>query len=224
MSGRVLAIGDIHGCDVALDVLLSKMELTADDTVVVVGDVVDRGPSTRRAVNMLLDVQKTCELIFILGNHEEMMFQAIHDHSWLESWLAFGGRETLMSYGGDFADIPENHLDFLRSGKNYWETDSEIYIHANLKPGVPLEQQDAQWLRWNSLTGFETHHPSGKRVICGHSSQKSGIPAILDGWLCIDTWAYGAGFLTGLDLATNEIYQTQQSGRFRGPVMLDQLA
>lgn len=222
-SGRTLVIGDIHGCHVALDVLLSKLEVTADDTVVVLGDAVDRGPGTRQVIDRLLELQQTCRLIFILGNHEEMMLDAIDGGGWLSGWIEFGGRETLESYGGDFEHIPEAHIDFLRSGRDYFETDREICIHATLDSSVPLAEQTPQCLRWNKLTGMELPHPSGKRIICGHTPVTTGVPAVFPGWVCIDTWIYGGLYLTALDVATDTIYQAQQSGNYRGGLTLDEI-
>lgn len=220
MSGRTLAIGDIHGCDVALELLLEKLEPTADDRVIVLGDVVDRGPNTRRAIDLLLELGQTCELKFILGNHEEMMLGTLQTGDWLDDWLRFGGAETLQSYGGAFDDVPAQHLDFLRAGLNYCETETEIFVHANLEPDMPFDLQLPEWLRWERLTGYEPPHESGKRIVCGHTSQRSGIPLVFDGWVCIDTWVYGAGWLCGLDVGEDLLYQTSQSGDSRDTVPL----
>ena len=215
MPGRTLAIGDIHGCHVALEVLLEQLRVQPDDTVVIVGDVVDRGPGTRQSIELLLDLQVRAKLVFIMGNHEEMMLDAIAGGELLAGWLRFGGQEAVLSYGADIADIPAEHVAFLRSSVDYYESDTDIFVHANLEPGVPLEQQQPEWLRWTRLTGFETRHVSGKRVLCGHTPQVSGLPAAWDGWVCLDTWAYHGLFLTCLDASTNTVYQSRQTGEFR---------
>lgn len=215
MPGRTLAIGDIHGCDFALETLLTKVPPSHNDTVVVLGDVVDRGPNTKRAIDLLLELQRTCHLMFILGNHEEMMLEAVRTGEWLDDWLGFGGSETLQSYGGEVEDVPRKHLDFLSTGLDYVETEAEIFVHAKLEPGVPLELQAPEWLRWERLTGRERPHESGKRVICGHTSQKSGEPLIFTGWVCIDTWVYGDGCLSALDVGADVLYQSTQAGDFR---------
>ena len=222
-SGRTLALGDIHGCDVAFDVLLSKLELTADDTLVVLGDAVDRGPGTRQVIDRLIQLQQACRLIFIIGNHEEMMLDAIDGGGWLSGWIDFGGHETLESYGGELDQIPEEHIEFLKSGRSYFKTDTEIFIHATLDPAVPLAEQRPECLRWNKLTGMEPPHPSGKRVICGHTPVTTGLPAVFPGWVCLDTWVYNGLFLTALDVATDAIYQAQQSGTYRGGITLADL-
>src|SRR5579872_6902654 len=172
----MLAIGDIHGCDVALETLLSALAITADDSVVVLGDVVDRGPGTKQVVDRLLRLAEECRLVFILGNHEEMMLAAVEQGESVEPWLRYGGTATLFSYGGDPRKIPPAHLDFLRSGIDCWETPGELFIHANLDPARKLSEQTAEWLRWTHLSGHEVPHPSGKQIICGHTPQKGGLP------------------------------------------------
>ena len=216
MAGRMLAIGDIHGCDRALELLLSKLNVVADDTLVVLGDVIDRGPGSRQVIEQLLVTQTKCRLIFLMGNHEQMLLDALVGGRGAGPWLQYGGDTTLASYGDDPSAIPASHFEFLKSGLDYWENATEIFIHANLQPRVPLAEQSAEWLRWTHLSGNEQPHPSGKRIICGHTSQKSGIPWTRPGWVDIDTYAHGSGgWLTGLDVGTNEFIQTNQAGDLR---------
>ncbi|MGQ0634727.1 MAG: metallophosphoesterase family protein [Planctomycetaceae bacterium] len=217
MAGRTLAIGDIHGCDTALETLLRALAPTPADTLVVLGDIVDRGPDSRRAIELLLEYRERCRLVLILGNHEEMMLEAlvVAVDTWTDDWLRFGGAATLSSYGGADADVPPAHLEFLDSGLDYFETDTELFVHANLEPGVPLDEQSPEWLRWTHLSGHERPHSSGKRVICGHTPQKEGVPVVLPGWVGIDTFVWGGGWLTALDVGSNEYLQTNQGGEIR---------
>lgn len=215
MPGRTLAIGDIHGCQLALRKMLEQVQPVADDTIVLLGDLVDRGPASKEVVELLLDLRHKCRLVFIMGNHEEMMLDALADGEWADGWQRYGGVATVASYGGEPDKIPSEHLDFLKTGMDYWESATAVFIHANLEPGVPLNQQQPEWLRWTHLSGFERPLPSGKRVICGHTPQKSGHPLVLSDWVCLDTFACGGGWLTCLDLATDEYVQTNQIGETR---------
>jgi len=215
VPGRTLAIGDIHGCDVALETLLRALAIAADDTVIVLGDAVDRGPRTKDVVDRLLQLAGECRLTFIRGNHEEMLLDAQTDESVVEAWLRYGGSATLASYGGDPENIPVEHLEFFRSAVNFVESERNIFLHANLERGIPLDRQSAEWLRWTHLTGFEIPHESGKRIVCGHTPQKSGYPLEFPGWICIDTFACGTGWLTCLDVTTNDFCQANQSGNLR---------
>src|SRR5262249_15289959 len=131
---RTFALGDVHGCDVALRTLLERVELRPDDTLVVLGDVVDRGPRSKEAIDVLLDVAERCQMISIMGNHEEMMLDVLAHTRPIRDWLDLGGNETLLSYGGIIDDIPQNHRDYLLSMVDYWETETDIFVHANLHP------------------------------------------------------------------------------------------
>jgi len=225
--GRILAIGDIHGCHVAFDTLLDHLAVTPSDTVVVLGDVIDRGPGTRQVIDRLLELRERCRLIFLLGNHEEMFLDSLTIDEVREPWLSFGGLETLISYGEhaeDTGELPADHIAFLKSGLDYFETDSTVFVHASLEPGRPLSEQTAEWLRWAKLTKQEQPLPSGQRVICGHTAQKDGQVWVGNGWVCLDTYAYGGMFLTALDVESDLVYQARQSGEFRGPISLGESA
>ena len=223
MPNRTIAIGDIHGCDVAFEVLLDHLQPDSTDSLIVLGDVVDRGPNTRRAVELLLELHRQCHVIFLKGNHEEMMQHALVESTVNGAWLTFGGESTLLSYGGTFDGIPNEHFEFLFGGRNYWETDTEIFVHAGLIPELPLNEQPPEALRWQHLTGEETPHVSGKRVICGHTALYGGYPVVGNGWVCIDTFVYGGMFLTALDIGTDTIHQARQSGELRYGIKLDEL-
>ena len=97
MTSRTLAIGDIHGCDRALAALIDLIQPTAEDTLVVLGDVVDRGPGTRQAIEQLLELQQRCKLVFLIGNHEEMMIEAMRRGNIVRAWLQFGGLQAVES-------------------------------------------------------------------------------------------------------------------------------
>jgi serine/threonine protein phosphatase 1 len=215
--GRLLAIGDIHGCDVALDVLLRQLQPQREDRIVVLGDVIDRGPNTRRCVDILLSLRRFCRVIHLLGNHEEMFLDALQGGRWTNAWITNGGLEMVNSYGGRIDQIPPEHLEFFRTAREYHETEHEIFAHASPVFDVPMDQQPGQALRWTRITGREPPHVSGKRIICGHSTQPSGLPFVFPGWVCLVTNVYGArGALSALDVDQDVIYQAEQSGRFRG--------
>ena len=214
MPARTIAIGDIHGCGTALSTLLSLLEITDQDTVVLLGDIVDRGPDTKGVIEQLLRLKSHChELIYIRGNHEEMMLDALDTGTLNSMWLFHGGQEVLDSYEVDTVqDIPEEHVDFIRSSLNYWENDSEIFVHANVQHGRPLDVQFRQFLRWERYKGNEPPHPSGKRVIVGHTVMPHGMPRVSPGWVAIDTGVYEGNPLTAFDTSNNLFYQADQLG------------
>ncbi|WP_166819849.1 metallophosphoesterase family protein [Thalassoroseus pseudoceratinae] len=227
MSDRVFAIGDIHGCDTALNALLDRLKLTPTDTVVVLGDIVDRGPGSRQVIERLMTLHDECNFVLIRGNHDEMMIKAYEgtDSYMSAMWLQVGGLEALESYGGQTLGlVPEAHINFLKTSVDYWETETDVFIHGNLRPEIPLQSQHWEAMRWEHLSGVEAALPDGRRVVCGHTSQKDGRPVVMEGWVCIDTFASGSGWLTALETGTNEIYRSKETGQIEGPLWLDEVA
>ncbi len=159
------------------------------DTLVILGDVVDRGPDSRRCIDILLNLQDHCQLVVIQGNHEEMLLSALSGGEWVRDWMHYGGRETLESYGG-FDSIPEDHLEFMRNGLNLHVTETEIFVHAGIDPLLPLDRQPASALRWERFAPWQGAPPEGKRVVCGHTVQPGGVPYVIERWVCIDTGVY----------------------------------
>ena len=211
-AGRTLVIGDIHGCASALELLLQKIALAAADTVVFLGDYVDRGSNTRGVLDIVLELSKTHHVIPLLGNHEIMMLDAVKETMMRDLWLQFGGQRTIESYGGSFENIPEEHLEFLRNCLRYYETDDHLFVHANYLPGKPLAEQEDQVLYWTHLLDFRPGpHCSGKRVIVGHTPQTNGNILDFGHMVCIDTYCFGGGKLTALDVHSNEIWQTSEN-------------
>jgi serine/threonine protein phosphatase 1 len=143
---RTIAIGDVHGCNTALATLLEGLELQASDTIVMLGDVIDRGPDSRDAINQLLALRERCRLVCLQGNHEQMMLDALDGRMPIQEWLVHGGAETLDSYGkgaGMNALDPE-HIDFVRTWGDVYETDSHFFAHGNYLATRPLDRQPWQ--------------------------------------------------------------------------------
>lgn len=218
MTGRLIAIGDIHGCRAALESLWSAISPTSEDTVVTLGDYVDRGPDSKGVIDLLIEYGKQCKLVAIQGNHEEMMLNVLREKLPPHRWLQFGGVDTLDSYGfvGDLKVIPESHLAFFKSMVNYYETDQHIFIHANYDPALPMDKQGIFQLRWLKLTeSTPPPHISGKRVIVGHTHDRGGQIFDVGHLICIDTFCYGGGWLTALDVKSGKIWQANREGGLR---------
>jgi serine/threonine protein phosphatase 1 len=215
---RTIAIGDIHGCLAPFEQLLSKLALCTDDTLVILGDVVDRGNDSRGVIERLLKLRDECKLVCILGNHEEMMLDCVDDEMFLQDWLIHGGSETLDSYGKGWTPdrLPEEHLDFLRSWSDYYETPSHFYAHGNYLADKSLSQQPWHEVRWDSLRDrVPKMHCSGKTAVLGHTSNKQGEILNLGYLVCIDTYAHGGGWLTALEPETGKVWQANIHGEFR---------
>jgi serine/threonine protein phosphatase 1 len=216
---RLFAVGDIHGCLAAFDDLLKWVRPTPDDVVVALGDFVDRGPDTRGVLDRLIELKQKLNLICLRGNHEQMMVEARRGgRSEKKMWLGVGGMQALGSYGpaATLDDVPHTHWDFLENGLvDYHETDHFIFTHATVLCDLDVADQPDYALRWEFLPDAMRHR-SGKTVVCGHTSQKTGVPKVVPGAVCIDTFAHGGGWLTCLDVRNACYWQTDMAGRRRG--------
>ena len=234
---RILAIGDIHGCSIAFDTLLTAVKPQPNDQIITLGDYIDRGPDSKGVIKRLIALHKTGRLTALRGNHELMMLQARDllaatrkrdrealpkavRHQRKSQWRERGGDATLASYSksgkvGKLADVPDNHWHFIENVCVKWcETDTHFFVHANASPDLPLAEQPDHMLFWEKF-GNPAPHFSGKIMVCGHTSQKSGLPINLCHAICIDTRVYGKGWLTCLDVTSGKVWQANQAGSVR---------
>jgi serine/threonine protein phosphatase 1 len=220
-GSRVYAIGDVHGCADCLDELIGKIDAddaergTAETTLVFLGDLVDRGTDSRTVVEraMMLATQRKCR--FLMGNHEDVFIGAWEGNiASVQLFDRIGGRETLISYGvdpslydeADFATlvdllgvhVPPEHIAFLRRFKDIYQSGDCAFVHAGVRLGTPIAEQDPtemRWIRERFLTDPRDH---GAVVVHGHAiaAEVEDLPNRIG----IDTGAYASGQLTALGL------------------------
>lgn len=224
MAGRTIAVGDIHGCLDALNALIEAIAPCRADTLVTLGDLIDRGPHSRGVLDRLIALTGRCRLAPLLGDHEEMLLNALADFTALKKWLTCGGAETLRSYGwapggprravGDW--IPERHRRFLAGCLPYYETQKHLFVHAGYLPDLPMAKQPGQALRWR-VTDARTAvpHCSGKVAVVGHTPQRSGEVLNLGFLIDIDTNCARGGWLTAMDVDTSHLWQADRNGKLR---------
>ena len=197
---RIYAVGDIHGCYDKLLVLMEKMDIDFEsDTLVFLGDYIDRGPQSFEVVAYLADLkQRYANTIFLKGNHEEMLEKYLSGEDRI-TYLVNGGQQTLESYmnrprpEGEPA-IPRTHLEFFKSLRIYYETQNYIFVHAGLKNKVPLEKQKTEDLLWIRRRFIESKYDYGKMVVFGHTPLHE--PLLLPNKIGIDTGAVYGNRLT----------------------------
>jgi serine/threonine protein phosphatase 1 len=218
MPGRTIAIGDIHGCSLALGVLIDAIKPRPEDVIATLGDYIDRGPDSKGVLDRLIDLKDHCRLVPILGNHDQMLLD-VRSGKYPIYWLLdIGGTTTLDSYGPgrDLSLIPAEHYEFLEGCLDFHETDTHIFVHANYFPDIPMAEQPVGMLRWESLRDMTPGpHDSGKTAIVGHTSQKDGEVLDLGHLICIDTFCHGGGWLTALEVNTGEVWQANPWGEVR---------
>ena len=209
---RLIAIGDIHGHVKALRGIVDQIQPTPADSIVILGDCVNRGPDSREVLDCLMELQQSCNLISILGNHEEMMLEGRNDPSALGRWMTQGGDSTLKSYGEpqDVTNVPKAHWDFLSRFVPYYETDEFIFTHANYCWYNPMDKQESSLLRWYSLENQQPKaHISGKKVLLGHTP---GPVRDAGHYCCIDTGCGLGGVLTAMEVHIGEYWHATETG------------
>ncbi|MQX35560.1 metallophosphoesterase family protein [Roseospira navarrensis] len=219
---RLYAIGDVHGRKDLLDRLHDRIRADIarhpDRTPVVIhlGDYVDRGPDSRGVVETLCgDPFPGVETLALRGNHEDAMLAFLNDPIGASAWLGFGGVQTLTSYGVAVpadpgpealaamsralgAALPDTHRAFLRSLLDYAERGDYLFVHAGIRPGVPLERQDRADLMYIREPFLSHRRPLGHMVVHGHHVGDG--PVVKSNRIGIDTGAFATGCLTGLVL------------------------
>ncbi|MGH7156231.1 MAG: metallophosphoesterase [Acetobacteraceae bacterium] len=208
---RIYAIGDIHGCDAQLASLHAIIadDLAArpvsDPLLIHIGDYVDRGPESASVVARLLrgGLVDGVPVINLMGNHEHTMIDALAgDRAAATDWLFQGGRPSLESYGIDpdgpretwMAGIPGDHLNFLHALSLHHHEGGYLFVHAGIRPGLPLEAQAPEDLLRIRQPFLYTEQDLGAVVVHGHTPVKA--PVVRRNRIAIDTGAVFGGKLT----------------------------
>jgi serine/threonine protein phosphatase 1 len=219
---RVYAISDIHGCAgllqqmfTVIDNDLARLESAVRSIHVFLGDYIDRGPASRETIDLLIDRGRTHQSVFLKGNHEVFMFEVLKDPTRLADWKQYGGLQTLTSYGlrptlnpdqeeqteliTEFAyKIPADHRSFFNGLRPRFVCGDFFFVHAGVKPGVPLEQQSEEDMLWIRDEFLQSEQDYGKYIVHGHTPVKA--PDIRPNRINIDTGAYATGNLTLLTI------------------------
>ncbi len=211
---KIFAIGDVHGCLVHLQRLLRKIPADpAEDTLVFIGDYIDRGPESRGVVDCVLGLVETyANVICLRGNHESMLLDFLKGEN-EELYMGNGGWATLRDYGILLSDsprvrkgkIPAGHLSFFESLRPYYQTDSYWFVHAGLRPGIPFVEQSLEDLLWIRREFIDSEADFGKRVVFGHTHFSA--PLVVENKIGIDTGAVYGGRLTCVELPVLKFYQ-----------------
>lgn len=224
----VYAIGDIHGSFEKLLSLLDKIKTDIANskmdkvTIIFLGDLMDRGPQSSAVIDYLSHYEPDyADTVFLMGNHEETYLRALKGStSALKSWFQFGGRECVRSYGvtnlgriltdaeelvEDFTyAVPKHHVDFVKGFKTYHIIGDYLFVHAGIKPKVPINKQtnkDMRWIRSQFLT-YTKPHPY--RIVHGHSVTDTAEAHA--NRIGVDTGAYREGFpLTAVRLCGADV-------------------
>ena len=213
---RIFAIGDVHGCSHELQVLLEQLNPRPEDTVVFLGDYIDRGPDSKGVVDLVLGLSGRCEVVALKGNHESMFVDFLEspESAGAGLFVLNGGSTTLNSYagpGGTF-EIPENHVAFFYDLKLSYETEDYFFVHA----GVPLKRldqidsSDEYALLWSRQPFLSTDFKWEKLIVHGHTPTLT--PEVRDNRINVDTGCVYDGQLTAIEFPSRQFYSVPRSG------------
>lgn len=231
---RIYAIGDIHGRIDLLERTLREIDASlirspADNAFeIYLGDYIDRGPNSRQVLDRLIQRSAARNTIFLKGNHEVYLAQFLQDPAILSEWRRYGGLETLMSYGlkpslrpdaserfelvrGLEATFPSSHREFLGNLKLFTDCGDFFFVHAGVRPRVPLIAQreaDLLWIREDFLL-FEEDF--GKIVVHGHTPVRE--PDVRPNRINIDTGAYATGRLSCIMIEQDSVSILQPANK-----------
>lgn len=240
-EGRVaFAIGDIHGRADLLEIMLQTLEREVAEVsrsggaplVVFLGDYVDRGAASAGVIDLLLQQRPAdCERRFLLGNHEQAMLAFLEAPLANRAWLAFGGVETIASYGIDppaprsadvdleaaagelRAKLPPAHLQFLQSLELHVEEGGYAFVHAGVDPARSMAKQRPHDLLWIRDRFLSSRRRFSHRVVHGHTP--AAAPFADARRIGVDTGAYATGILTAARIEGDEVrFLTASDARF----------
>ena len=211
---KTFVIGDIHGSYRALLQCLKNSSFNyAVDTLICLGDVADGWPETKQSIEELLKIKN---LIYILGNHDFWTLDWMETGYADDVWLTQGGKATVQSYDNQ---IPQSHIDLLRSANPYYILDNKLFVHAGINPDKDLNEQTIQTFLWDrslarlakakhlentniKLTHFD-------EVFVGHTPiEKSKPVKYCEVWL-MDTGAGWSGHLSIMNINTHEVFVSE---------------
>ncbi|MEP0236063.1 MULTISPECIES: metallophosphoesterase [Roseibium] len=218
----IFAIGDVHGClelqkKLEQLILEESNDVSRNKLILYLGDLVDRGPDSKGVIDHCLSpLPEGCERLSLCGNHDQLFFEFLLAPSLSAAWLDFGGQETLMSYGVDINQliagrandedlalalseaIPGEHVRFLEALPVALTVPEAYFVHAGMRIGVPMEDQEDHDLMWIREDFLVDEAASDRLVVHGHSPAPT--PRMGPGRIGIDTKAVGGGPLTALHL------------------------
>jgi len=224
-SGRLLCVGDIHGCAPELDRLLTAVDPRPEDRLVFLGDYVDRGNASAETVGLLCGVARQLPAtVFLRGNHEEMFLDFIGlGGANKEAFFSNGGCQTLVSYGLRDADrpptedvaralVPSAHLEFFAKMVLQHSAEGFAFVHAGVRPGVGLAEQRREDLLWIREEFLLVDHRLDETVVFGHTPYREvwfGAARKIG----LDTGCVYGGRLSCLDLTQAVVHQVVRGAR-----------
>jgi serine/threonine protein phosphatase 1 len=216
----LFAVGDVHGCADELEELLDSLPIDDDSTVVMLGDYIDRGPYSRRALEILIEAKKRMNMVTLSGNHEEMLREFLDgtNPQRVARFILNGGSSTLADFANDEGEwvIPKSHVAFLEELQLWHETPEHFFVHAGV-PDMALKELDAvrdrDELLWIRRAFIGNPRKWEKRIVHGHTPVNA--VEVSASRINVDTACAYGGFLTAIELPSHRIYSVPRKTGLR---------
>lgn len=184
-SGRTIAITDIHGELGKLNSLIDKLKIRPEDTIIFMGDYIDRGPDSKGVIERVIEMGRICKCIYLKGSHEYAYLNARKgDEYYNFLFWTYGGVQTVESYGS-FENIYKVHGEFLDNLKPYYMTEKYLFVHAGIRPEIPFDAQNEKDFYYIRADFIYKKHSLPQKIIFGHTDFKE--PQVQPDKICIDT-------------------------------------
>ena len=211
MSQNIIAIGDIHGCFKTLQKLINKVNPSKTQSIVFLGDYIDRGPRVKQTIDFLIDLkEQDFQVTFLMGNHESMLLNAYSNPANELIWRYNGANKTLQSFGiSKISQLSDRYLHFFQSLEMYKSIDNYLFVHAGFRNDNKLPLEDPQMNLWSRNEKYTASFFINKKIIHGHTpitiSELNKCIDNLHNVLNIDTGCVynlhdDFGFLTAIEL------------------------
>ncbi len=213
----IYAIGDIHGCLPQLEELLGRILPTAEK-IVFLGDYVDRGPSSYGVIETLssLHTKTNAELIFIRGNHDQVMLDVLEQKADLNLWSKMQGDSTIDEYTNDgYVQVPRHHYEFLKKTEIYHDDGTHLFVHAGISPYLEMDEQSPEEMMWIRKIFLCSNHIVDRIVVHGHTPVRT--PRNVMRKIGVDTGCYATGILTALQITPDLQYNFVQTNPRSAP-------
>lgn len=224
MPGRLLAIGDIHGCfDTFRELVHDVVKLDKSDRLILLGDYIDRGEKSREVIDLIMALQDSgYDIVPLIGNHESMLLDASRDERLLQGWFLNGGYDTMLSFGiADLAGLDNRYLEFMKRLGYFYSFANYLFVHAGFNNELADPFEDRTQMIWSRRETYTNAAFKGKIIIHGHtpvtltsciSNIESGSMVINIDTGCVYGREGGYGNLTALDLYTMKHYSVPFTG------------
>lgn len=211
-NNRTIVITDIHGELGKLNSLLNNLQIRKSDEFIFMGDYIDRGENSKGVIDRVIELGKSHKCIYLKGSHEYAFLHSLKNEDYYKFlFWTYGGVQTAESYGG-YENIYPTHKNFFDNLLPYYATDKYFFVHAGIRPNIPLDKQDEKDFYYIREEFYNYPHSLPQKIIFGHTD----FPKVLirDDKIGLDTGCgkYPNAVLTALILENGgESFVTSKS-------------